>query len=142
MVDIGGRDALVANGKGAPAEQTKLARGQWGEDLAVKHLRAHGYEVICRNWRYRRYEIDLICKHRWTWVFVEVKVRAARNERLGFDWFPQNQQQRIVRAAHHFMLQQRSADRNARFDVIFIQHEQSSWRLDHWLDAFLPVANR
>jgi putative endonuclease len=142
MVDTEGGDGLVANGRGTPAEQTKKARGLWGEDLAVKHLRAHGYEVVCRNWRYRRYEIDLVCKHRWTWVFVEVKVRAARNERLGFEWFPENQQQRIVRAAHHFLLQQRGADRNARFDVIFIQHERGSWRLDHWLDAFLPRANR
>ncbi|MDP9182461.1 MAG: YraN family protein, partial [Actinomycetota bacterium] len=34
----------------------RLALGQWGEDLAVRHLHAQGIEVLDRNWRCREGE--------------------------------------------------------------------------------------
>lgn len=52
--------------------------GRTGEDLAVERLTALGWEIIARNWRTRRGEIDIIAKDGDCLVFVEVKARRAK----------------------------------------------------------------
>lgn len=52
--------------------------GRWGEDLAVQHLQAAGYEVLARNWRCREGELDVVARHGEALVFVEVKARSGR----------------------------------------------------------------
>ena len=55
----------------------RMALGRWGEDLAVAHLEASGYEVLARNWRCREGELDIICLGGGALVFVEVKARSG-----------------------------------------------------------------
>lgn len=52
--------------------------GRHGEDLALGHLRARGFDLVARNHRTRQGEIDLIVYDGATLAFVEVKTRAAR----------------------------------------------------------------
>jgi putative endonuclease len=49
--------------------------GQRGEDLAVASLGALGYEILARNWRTRRGEIDIVAQDSEWLVFVEVRTR-------------------------------------------------------------------
>jgi putative endonuclease len=51
--------------------------GQWGEDVAVQHLEATGYEVLARNWRCKDGEIDIIARTGEVLCFVEVKTRSS-----------------------------------------------------------------
>jgi len=53
----------------------RRALGRYGEKLAVEHLRARGFELLVRNYRTRRGEIDLIAFDGRTLIFVEVKTR-------------------------------------------------------------------
>ena len=53
------------------------ARGRWGEDLAARWYTAHGYEVVDRNWRSPRGEIDLVACSPSLVVFCEIKTRAS-----------------------------------------------------------------
>jgi len=56
-----------------------VRHGEWGEAVAVEHLRRHGFEIVDRNARPverdRRLEIDIVAWEREsdTLVFVEVK---------------------------------------------------------------------
>ena len=60
------------------------ALGAWGEDLAVAHLEAAGYDVLARNWRCREGELDIVARGGDALVFVEVKTRScARLRRSG-----------------------------------------------------------
>ena len=57
--------------------RARLALGAAGEDRAAAWYRAHGYEVLARNWRCREGEIDLICARSRTVVVCEVKTRTS-----------------------------------------------------------------
>jgi putative endonuclease len=52
--------------------------GHWGESVAATYLEAQGYEIVGRNWRCARGEIDLIARAGDVLVFVEVKTRRGR----------------------------------------------------------------
>ena len=55
----------------------KIKKGKEAEDMAADFLKAIGYEIVERNYRHRRSEIDLIVrKEKWL-VFVEVKMRSS-----------------------------------------------------------------
>ncbi|HEX9804645.1 MAG TPA: YraN family protein [Candidatus Dojkabacteria bacterium] len=57
---------------------TSLDYGQIGEDIAVKLLKANGYEIITRNFKCKLGEIDIIALDSDTLIFVEVKARWSR----------------------------------------------------------------
>ncbi|OBF32433.1 YraN family protein [Mycobacterium sp. ACS1612] len=58
---------------------TRAELGALGEQLAVDHLTALGLRVLCRNWRCRYGELDVIAADdaARTVVFVEVKTRTS-----------------------------------------------------------------
>ena len=49
--------------------------GDLGERLATRYLRRHGYQILARNWRNGKDEIDIIAATLRDVVFVEVKTR-------------------------------------------------------------------
>jgi putative endonuclease len=55
--------------------------GEFGEQLARRHLESRGYHYVERNWHCRAGEIDLVMRDGDELVFVEVKAR--RGERAG-----------------------------------------------------------
>lgn len=63
----------------APLSQiSKQELGRVGEDVAARFLVSEGYEIIERNWRCRRGEIDLVARDpEGTTALVEVKTRRA-----------------------------------------------------------------
>src|SRR5918994_5816775 len=56
---------------------TRKSSGAWGEDLALRYLTRRGFNLVERNYRKRRGEIDLILRYEETLVFVEVKLRRS-----------------------------------------------------------------
>lgn len=51
--------------------------GLWGEQQAARFLRRRGYKVLYRRFKAKRGgEVDLVCRHGDTLVFVEVKTRS------------------------------------------------------------------
>ena len=55
-------------------DRTKKQKiGVLGEDIAVKHLQNKGFMVICRNYRRKCGEVDIIAQKRGILHFVEVK---------------------------------------------------------------------
>lgn len=49
--------------------------GMMGEQMAISWLRSNGYIIHDTNWRYKRYEIDIVAYKQGLLHFIEVKTR-------------------------------------------------------------------
>lgn len=99
---------------------TRAQHGALAERIAARYLEARGLRVIGRNLRWRDGELDLVCEHGDTLVFVEVRMR--RDTRFGgaAASVGATKQARLIRAAQHYLAEQgrRAQARPARFDVV------------------------
>jgi putative endonuclease len=112
-------------------------RGRWGETLAAIHLENAGIQVLERNWRKGRFEIDLIGRLANTWVFVEVKVRKFGYAETAFESIDLYKQQRIISAADRFLKHQERQSDAIRFDILCIEYGHENHRIQHIEDAFI-----
>lgn len=112
-------------------------RGRWGETLAVIHLENKNTQVVARNWKWKRYEIDLVGRKNKTWVFVEVKVRRWGYREAGIEAVNVQKQRRIIHAAHTFLRHHEIDAECIRFDIICIEYARNTRRIEHIEDAFI-----
>ena len=116
-------------------------RGIVGEKLAVKELEKKGYEILYRNYRYQRAEVDIVAKNDDVVVFVEVKQR--RSDQFGFpESFVGKQKMTLyTQAAEHFIESERWHG-ELRFDIIAISGDldksESEIKLEHFEDVYYP----
>ncbi len=100
--------------------------GDAAEQAALHFLERHGLSLVQRNFRCKVGEIDLIMQDGLTLVFVEVRFR--QNSRFGdgaasVTW---HKQQRLIRAAQHYLQRSRRTEHPCRFDVLSATSTQSA----------------
>jgi putative endonuclease len=112
--------------------------GDSGEKLAKDLLMSKGYEILETNWRFKKYEVDLISKIEQTIVFVEVNAR--KNAIFGEpELFVTRQKQKFLIAAAHQYLTQNGINLEARFDVISVLQLNNTPTVKHLEAAFYPA---
>jgi putative endonuclease len=57
--------------------QQHIDLGKKGEDWAAGWLTGKGFEILHRNWRHGRYEVDIIAGRGNTLHFIEIKSRGS-----------------------------------------------------------------
>lgn len=112
--------------------------GIFGENEAAEFLQKKGFEILHKNWRSGKDELDIVALKGELLVFVEVKTRTGT--RFGQPWesVDNRKQQALIRAATDY-IRQFSIDRNARFDIVSIiaSPDKEVW-IDHFENAFTP----
>lgn len=78
-------------------------RGLAGEEFAAARLIEKGYAILERNWRYGRYEIDVIARKGEVIAFVEVKLRGIDSFSPPAGSVRKGQRQRIAYAAAAYL---------------------------------------
>jgi putative endonuclease len=104
-----------------------LSRGAEGEEVAAAYLRGKGLQIVDRHFQTRWGEIDLICKDKDTWVFVEVKARTRTSRPSAADAITKSKQKKIVGASLSYMKKHRLQNENMRFDVLLIEENAVEW---------------
>ena len=51
--------------------------GDKGEELAAVYLQKNGYTILERNWRFKRWEVDIIASKNKFLYFFEIKTRTS-----------------------------------------------------------------
>ena len=114
-----------------------LKLGLLGESKAVDHLIKKKYQIVERNWKLKKYEIDIIAIDNEELVFIEVKTRSNSLQQLG-EIITTSQQKRIISAADSF-IKENKIDLDVRFDMILIEKTIKSYKFTHIKEIFFPT---
>ena len=118
-----------------PSTRTTLAIGGSKEEQARRYLEARGLRLVCRNYRCRSGEIDLIMRDGACLAFVEVRYRKGDRFGTPAETVTQGKQRRIIKAARHY-LQRHPGVTDCRFDVVAITGEaRPEWLRDAFQDS-------
>ncbi len=112
------------------------ALGDRGELLAAEFMSRHGYEIVERNFRYNRAEIDLIARKDDVIVFCEVKTRKSNTYGTGEEAVDGRKQQQIRKAADGYVTAREIENIEFRFDVIVVDLREKTTSIRHIMDAF------
>lgn len=110
--------------------------GKKGEEMAVAHLLAKGYEIVARNFMYQKAEVDIIARKGNILAVVEVKTRSTPNFGDPQDFVKKKQINQLVKAIDHFV-NEHQLNVNVRFDIIAIIKNKAGTKVEHLEDAFL-----
>ncbi len=109
--------------------------GKKGEQLAVDLLLKKGYDIIERNYRFDKAEVDIIAQIKDTLAIVEVKTRSTADFGNPQDFVKPKQIQRLVKAVDEYV-NANELDVEVRFDVIAIVKSGITFEIEHLEDAF------
>ena len=115
------------------AEHNKL--GKEGEKLALEYLEKKGYNILERNFRYQKAEIDIIAKKDSMIIVVEVKTRSTPEFGDPQDFVKPKQIQLLVKAIDYYILEN-DLDVEVRFDIVAIVKNNLGTKIEHLENAF------
>jgi putative endonuclease len=109
--------------------------GELGEDLAVEELKKNGYEIVERNWRYKKAEIDIIARKNEVLAIVEVKTRSSDYFGDPQDFVNTKKIKMLVEAVNEYV-NSKDLEVEVRFDIIAIIINENKLTIEHLEDAF------
>lgn len=109
--------------------------GKKGEQLAVDFLLDKGYDIVERNYRFDKAEVDIIAKKNQTLAIIEVKTRSTSDFGDPQDFLKPKQIKRIVKAVDEYVLINKM-NFEIRFDIIAIVKENQGYSIEHLENAF------
>lgn len=113
--------------------------GILGETIAATYLEQEGYEILERNWRWKKAEIDLICRMDGSLILVEVKTRSY--DYFGApDSFVKEQQAKMLLDAGYQYAESIGHDWSIQIDIIaIIVNADGGHTLRHVRDVYFPA---
>ncbi|MDW5290852.1 YraN family protein [Formosa sp. PL04] len=111
------------------------ALGKLGEEEAVRFLLKNGYQILERNYRYQKAEVDILAKKDGILAVVEVKTRSSSFFGSPQDFLKPKQIQRLITAVDAYITIN-ALDLEVRFDIIAIVKTKKGLELEHLENAF------
>ncbi len=109
--------------------------GKKGEQLAVNFLLENSYDIIERNYRFDKAEVDIIAQKDNILAIIEVKTRSTIEFGNPQDFVKPGQIQRLVKAVDEYVTVN-ELDVEVRFDIIAIVKNGKNYEIEHLKDAF------
>ena len=110
-------------------------RGKKGEEIAFMFLQNLGYQILAKNYRSQRKEIDIIALEGKELVFVEVK--AGKSKEFGEPELrvDERKKKNLTMAAQAFLSETRIDYDSCRFDVLGV--DLRTEEVTHYKGAFV-----
>ena len=112
--------------------------GKRGEEIATGYLEKKGYQILEKNWRQWKNEIDVIAMDGKYLVIVEVKTRQSSYFGEPETAVTRDKQRTLIRAANAYV-RYKNINCEVRFDILSIVISKSSEHIHHIVDAFYPT---
>jgi len=120
--------------------KTQKEFGEEGEEMAADLLKSKGYEIIERNYRFGKGEIDIIAKSPGDNFLVFVEVKTRTNLEYGEPEYAitKNKMNQIRKIASSYLYEKEIAEADCRFDVVAILFRPKLPPLiEHYENAFI-----
>jgi len=117
-------------------DRDEKQKGKYGEDVAAGYLEDQGYEILERNYRYGKGEIDIVALDHDILVFVEVKYARDADDEFPEDRVTPRKRTQIRTIAEGYMDENDLHDTDCRCDVIAVMGKGTGVTLRHLKDAF------
>lgn len=104
----------------ASTQQRRSAVGRYGEEVAARHLREVGMEVLARNWRCDLGEIDVVAQDGSTLVVCEVKTRCGLDYGTPLEAVTARKMTRLRRLAARWLAESGRRPPEVRIDVVSV----------------------
>jgi putative endonuclease len=111
-----------------------IKTGAKGEQLASDYLTLKGYEILEKNWRSGRFEIDIIAEHNNILVFIEVKTRSTDYYGYPEESVTDTKQEHILKAAEDYVILH-NINKEIRFDIVSVIINSNIEKIYHIEDA-------
>jgi putative endonuclease len=121
---------------GDGVRDSRALRGRQAEDLACAHLQAQGFEIVGRNVRVGRLELDLIGRRGQLMVFCEVRSRSNDRTMTPAQSIDGRKVGRVRSAAAQWLRVAQPGPVQIRFDVASVLFDVSGGRLNYLEGAF------
>ncbi|HRN16940.1 MAG TPA: YraN family protein [Xylanibacter oryzae] len=113
--------------------------GSWGEEKAVEYLKRKGFQILHRDWKYQRRDLDIVASIDNQLVIVEVKTRK-KDTVLAPEMAVDRRKVRSLMIAANAYIKLFKIDKEVRFDIIAILGDNNdNMEINHIEDAFLPI---
>lgn len=109
--------------------------GKKGEQLAVDFLVENSYDIMERNYRFDKAEVDIIAQKGDILAIVEVKTRSSLEFGNPQDFVKPKQIKNLVKAVDEYVTEN-DLDVEVRFDIIAIVKENKDYKIEHLENAF------
>lgn len=103
--------------------------------MAARFLLEKGYEIVERNYRHKKSEIDLIVKKANWLIFVEVKLRSSDAYGYPEDFVDYKKARNIVDGAEQYTYE-KNWQGNVRYDIVSIRLMKDKTEILQIEDAF------
>ena len=121
------------------SEMTRSEKGAYGERLALQFcLKRLGYKCIAKNWRHRKYEIDIVCKDGPLLVFIEVRLRSQTALISWVHSIDRKKKSAIRNGAIAYINKLNDPPSTYRFDIISVAYgDAKSFKITHYQNVAL-----
>ena len=113
----------------------KNETGKQGEQAARLYLEENGYRILATNWRFHRFELDIIATNNEELVIVEVKTRSCNYLVAPESAVDATKIRRIVAASDAY-IRRYNIQLPVRFDILCLIKKGPSFEIEHIEDAF------
>jgi len=110
--------------------------GKEGEKIAINYLLKNEYQIIEKNYRFLKAEVDIIAQKERVLIAVEVKTRSTEYFGDPQDFINQKKIKLLVSAMDNYVVE-RDLDVEVRFDIVAIVKKEKIFKIEHLKDAFL-----
>ena len=109
-------------------DRNKRKTGTDCEARAAAFLESRGVQILCRNYRTRYGEVDLIGLDGPYLIFVEVKYRSTGKMGAPLEAVDWRKRQKILQTARHYLAEHHyRGDAPVRFDCVGMTPEGTEW---------------
>jgi len=112
--------------------------GKSGEDYALEYLLKKNFDILEKNWRHNKDEVDLIAVHKNCLVIIEVKTRSTLYFGEPQIFVNKKKQAFMIRAANAYIMK-KDIDLETRFDIVSVILSGDKVSIKHIEDAFYPT---